>query len=63
MEADDLVGRLVASAISEIDSADVFDARIVWPGVSMSSSASTACLMSIRSGTASITKSTSPKPS
>ena len=58
-----LSGRVVASAISVIDSAEVLDARIAWPGVAASSSAKTACLISIRSGTASITKSTSPKPS
>jgi hypothetical protein len=56
-------GRVVASAISVIDSADVFDEMIAWPGVTASSSAKTACLICIRSGTASMTKSTSPKPS
>ena len=55
-------GRSVASPISVIDSDEVLDARIAWPGVQASSSAKTACLISIRSGTASITKSTSPKP-
>src|SRR3954465_4032584 len=55
--------RLVASPISVIDSEDVFEARIAWPGVTWSSSANTDCLICIRSGTASITKSTSPKPS
>jgi hypothetical protein len=58
-----LSGRLVPSPISVIDSAEVFDEMIAWPGVTSSSSASTACLISIRSGTASTTKSTSPKPS
>jgi len=57
-----LSGRLVASAISVIDSDEVFEARIAWPGVTASSSAKTACLICIRSGTASTTKSTSPKP-
>src|SRR3954451_2712164 len=56
-------GRSVTSPISVIDSDDVFDARIAWPGVASSSSAKTACLISMRSGTASMTKSTSPKPS
>ncbi len=46
-----------------IDSEDVFDARIAWPGVAASSSANTLCLISIRSGTASTTKSTSPNAS
>ena len=50
VEADDLVGPLVASPISVIDSDDVFEARIAWPGVTASSSAKTACLMSMRSG-------------
>ena len=54
---------MVAEPISEIDSAEVLEARIAWPGVSSSSSANTACLISILSGTASTTKSTSPKPS
>src|SRR5215207_10531570 len=36
---------------------------MAWPGVTASSSPNTACLISMRSGTASITKSTSPKPS
>src|SRR3954453_21736873 len=58
-----LSGRSVASPISVIDSDDVFDASIAWPGVTASSSPKTACLISMRSGTASITKSTSPKPS
>ena len=53
----------MASAISVIDSDEVFEARIACPGVTSSSSANTVCLISIRSGTASITKSTSPKPS
>ena len=53
----------MASAISLIDSDDVLQARIAWPGVTVSSSANTACLICILSGTASITKSTSPKPS
>ena len=56
-------GRLVASPISVIDSDDVFDARIACPGVTASRSSKTARLISIRSGTASMTKSTSPKPS
>ncbi len=54
---------MVAEPISEIDSAEVLEARIAWPGVTSSSSANTACLISILSGTASTTKSTSPKPS
>src|SRR3954462_9125305 len=58
-----LSDRPVDSPISVIDSDDVFEARIAWPGVTSSSSANTACLIFIRSGTASITKSTSPKPS
>jgi hypothetical protein len=58
-----LSGRVVASAISVIDSAEVFEAMIAWPGVTASSSPKTACLMFIRSGTASMTKSTSPNPS
>ena len=41
----------------------MLDARIALPGVTSSSSEKTACLISIRSVTASITKSTSPKPS
>jgi hypothetical protein len=53
----------VASPISVMDSDEVLDARIAWPGVTASSSANTACLTGIRSGTASITKSTSPKAS
>ena len=53
----------VASPISVIESDEVLDARIAWPGVTASSSAKTACLISIRSGTASTTKSTSPNPS
>src|SRR4051812_37147899 len=36
---------------------------MAWPGVTLSSSAKTACLISMRSGTASTTKSTSAKPS
>ena len=58
-----LSGRLVASPISVIERPEVLEARIAWPGVAASSSAKTACLISILSGTASITKSTSPKPS
>ena len=58
-----LCGRCVASAISVMDSPDVFEASTAWPGVAASSSAITACLTSIRSGTASTTRSTSPKPS
>jgi hypothetical protein len=58
-----LSGRSVASPISVIDSDEVFVARMAWPGVTASSSANTDCLSSIFSGTASITKSTSPKPS
>src|SRR4051794_13806331 len=46
-----------------MDSDEVFDARIAWPGVTASSSPKTACLISMRSGTASTAKSTSPKPS
>src|SRR5215210_2282456 len=46
-----------------MDSDDVLEARMAWPGVSASSSPNTACLISIFSGTASTTKSTSPKPS
>jgi hypothetical protein len=56
-------GRLVISPISVIESPDVLEARIAWPGVEASRSANTWCLISIFSGTASITKSTSPKPS
>ena len=56
-------GRIVISPISVIDSPDVLEARIAWPGVQASRSAKTSCLISIFSGTASITKSTSPKPS
>ena len=56
-------GRIVISPISVIESRDVVEARIAWPGVHASSSAKTSCLSSISSGTASITKSTSPKPS
>ncbi len=58
-----LSGRTVAAAMSLIIRPEVFDARIAWPGVTASSSAKTACLISSFSGTASITKSTSPKPS
>ena len=58
-----LSGRWVASPISVIERPEVLEARIAWPGVAASSSAKTACLISIFSGTASITKSTSPKPS
>ena len=58
-----LSGRCVASAISVIESPDVFVARTACPGVTASRSAKTWCLISIFSGTASITKSTSPKPS
>ena len=58
-----LSGRVVASPISVIDSADVLEEMIAWPGVTSSISEKTACLISIRSGTASMTKSTSPKPS
>jgi hypothetical protein len=58
-----LSGRCVASATSVIESPDVLDARIAWPGVAASRSANTSCLIAIISGTASITKSTSPKPS
>src|SRR4051794_31890992 len=36
---------------------------MAWPGVTASSSANTDCLISIRPGTASTTKSASPKPS
>jgi hypothetical protein len=46
-----------------MDSEDVLEERIAWPGVTASRSAKTLCLISIRSGTASMTKSTSPKPS
>jgi hypothetical protein len=56
-------GRSVASPISVSDSDDVLEARIARPGVTASSSAKTACLISMRSGTASMTRSTSPKPS
>ena len=56
-------GRRVESPISVIDSDEVFEARIARPGVTASSSPKTACLISMRSGTASITRSTSPKPS
>jgi len=58
-----LASNTSALSISEIESAEVLDARIACPGVTSSSSAKTACLISIRSGTASITKSASPKPS
>ena len=58
-----LSGRCVASAISVIDRPEVLEARTAWPGVTASSSANTACLIAIFSGTASIAKSTSPKPS
>ena len=47
-------GRVVASPISVIESPDVFEARIAWPGVTASSSANTSCLIAMRSGTASI---------
>ena len=53
----------MASAISVIDSPEVLEARTAWPGVAASSSAKTACLIAIFSGTASIAKSTSPNPS
>ncbi len=56
-----LSGRSVASPISEIDNEEVFEERIATRRGS-SSSRKTVCLMSIRSGAASITKSTSPKP-
>ena len=56
-------GRCVASAISVMERPEVLEASTAWPGVAASSSACTACLTSIFSGTASITKSTSPKPS
>ena len=58
-----MCGRVVASPISVMESDEVFDARIALPGVTSSSSAKTDCLISIRSDTASITKSTSPNPS
>src|SRR5215216_7774828 len=58
-----LCGRCVASAISVIERPDVLEASTAWPGVTASSSANTWCLMAIFSGTASITKSTSPNPS
>ena len=58
-----LSGRSVISPISVIESPEVLEARIAWPGVAASRSAKTWCLISIFSGTASITKSTSPKPS
>ena len=62
VEADDLVaGAASRRAISVIESEDVFEARIACPGVTSSSSAKTGCLISIFSGAASITKSTSPK--
>src|SRR5829696_3549652 len=51
------------SPISVIDSPEVLEASTAWPGVAASRSAKTWCLISIFSGTASITKSTSPKPS
>jgi hypothetical protein len=63
VEADDLVGPARPAPISVIDSDEVFELRIAWPGVTSSSSSKTACLISMRSGTASMTKSTSPKPS
>ena len=53
----------MASPISVIDSDDVFEARIACPGVTASSSAYTARLISIFSGAASTTKSTSPNES
>src|SRR4051812_4765670 len=46
-----------------MESALVFEAMIACPGVTASSSPNTACLICIFSGTASTTKSTSPKPS
>ena len=58
-----LSGRRVISPISVIESPKVLEARIAWPGVAASRSANTRCLIRIRSGTASTTKSTSPKPS
>src|SRR3954470_10210260 len=51
------------SPISVIESPEVLEARIAWPGVAASRSAKAWCLIAIFSGTASITKSTSPKPS
>ena len=56
-------GRLVARPISVIESEDVLLERIACPGVVASSSANTFFLISIRSGTASIAKSTSPNRS
>ena len=53
----------MASPISVIERPEVLEARIAWPGVEASSSANTACLISIFSGTASMTKSTSPNSS
>ncbi len=49
--------------ISLIESEEVLEERIAWPGVAASISAKTACLIAIFSGTASITKSTSPNSS
>ena len=56
-----LSGRIVACPISVMESAEVLEARMAWPGVASSSSENTACLSSICSGTASMTRSTSPK--
>jgi hypothetical protein len=51
------------SPISVIESPEVLEARIACPGVAASRSAKTSCLIAIFSGTASMTKSTSPKSS
>ena len=56
-------GRLVAEAISEIDSAEVLLARMVLSGQAWSSSLKTIFLIFISSGTASMTISTSEKSS
>ena len=58
-----LSGRSVISPISVTESSAVLVARIARPGVTASSSAKTSCLRARSSSTASITKSTSPKPS
>jgi hypothetical protein len=63
VEADDLVRAVGGVADLGDRQPEVLEARIAWPGVAASSSEKTPCLTSIRSGTASIAKSTSPKPS
>jgi len=56
-----LPGRLVAAAISLMESADVLLAMMAVSGNTASSSANTAFLIFIFSGTASMTMSTSEK--